>query len=155
MWDMCIIQYSFSPWCVCVRFLLFFSVSVTAVELSRHASSLKSLVDSWWCWYLDIWVCSSSYLTGIRPSEAHVHLWLPQHGAGYIEVVSSSHRLWRRFKAHKWWTTGNCRHKKGKQNHFLIMSLLHRQVYLPTLTLSGVTMLISAAEGKKLVYKLM
>lgn len=55
-----------------------------------------------------------SYLARISPSEAHVHVWLSQHCAGYIDVVASSHRVWRGFKAHKRWPTGNCHQEKDK-----------------------------------------
>lgn len=59
-------------------------------------------------------------LTGIRPDEAHVHLGLPQHCAGHVDVVASSYRLWRGFKAHKWWPTGNCQQETVNNMYYQI-----------------------------------
>lgn len=61
---------------------------------------------AWRCFAFEPQFCV--YLTRIDPGEVHVLLWLPQSRAGYIDIVSTSHRLWRHFKTHVRRTTRNC-----------------------------------------------
>lgn len=49
-----------------------------------------------------------SYLTRIRPGEAHIHLWFSQHGAADVHGVSSINSLWGGMKADEGRTAGNC-----------------------------------------------
>lgn len=49
-----------------------------------------------------------SYLTRIRPGEAHIHLWFSQHGAADVHGVSSTNSLWGGMKADEGRTAGNC-----------------------------------------------
>lgn len=53
--------------------------------------------------------CCPSYLTRVRPGEADVCFGVSQHGAADVDVLTSSHKLWRDFQASKRRPPGNCR----------------------------------------------